>query len=311
MAEEGTIPGTANEVDVAPTNSNNVVVAVGARVFVSTDALGGFTLKDITRDLPGRFVGRVAFDPNDPATIYAVLGGLSGFPGGHVFRTSLAATTWTDISPPLDLPFNAIALDGSETPTALYAGTDFGVLRSVDGGANWGVLDDLHFPGAPVFELMFHEGELRAATFGRGVFSFVKPAGPAIAVGPQDDLAFGAVCEGPRYLTITVSNVGATDLIVTSVQRLMGSAGFKVLSSPATPLSLAAGEDIEFTVAYSPTGTTATEKATIRIITNDPVAPVVDVAATGRQGDRRGSSPRSPTVAASATPASVRTPMRP
>jgi photosystem II stability/assembly factor-like uncharacterized protein len=278
------IPGTASEVDVAPTNSNNVVVAVRGRVLVSTDALGGFNLNDITRNLPGRFVARVAFDPNDPATIYAVLGGLSGFPGGHVFRTSLAAATWTDISPPLDLPFNAIALDGSETPTALYAGTDFGVLRSVDGGANWSVLDDIHFPRAPVFELMFHQGELRAATFGRGVFSFVKPTGPAIAVGLEDNLAFGTVCEGPRYLTIEVSNVGAQDLIVTSVQRLMGSSGFTVLPSPATPLSLAAGEDIEFTVAYSPTGTAAPETATIRIITNDPAAPVVDFSATGIRG---------------------------
>ena len=143
-------------------------------MLVSTNALGAFTLKDITRNLPGNFVARVEFDPNDPATIYAVLGGFSGFPGGHVFRTTLSATTWTDISPPLDLPFNALALDGSGIATAIYAGTDFGVLRSVDGGANWSVLDDIHFPGAPVFDLAFQNGELRAATFGRGMFSFVK-----------------------------------------------------------------------------------------------------------------------------------------
>ncbi len=279
------IPGTASEVDVAPTNSNNVVVSVGGRVLASTNALGAYTLTDITRNLPGRFVARVAFDPNDPATIYAVLGGLSGFPGGHVFRTTLAATTWIDISPPLDLPFNAIALDGSETPTTLYAGTDFGVLRSVDGGANWSVLDDIHFPRAPVFELVFHAGELRAATFGRGVFSFVKPTGPAIAVGLQDNLAFGTVCQGStHYLTIEVSNVGATDLIITSVQRLMGSTDFTVLPNPGTPLSLAAGEEIEFTVAYSPTGAAGPEVATIRIITNDPNAPVVDLMATGSRG---------------------------
>ena len=87
------LPGTATEADVAPTNSNNVVVTVGGRVLVSTDALvaGGLTFNDITRNLPGRTVGGVAFDPNDPATIYAVLGGFSGFPGGHVFRTSLTA----------------------------------------------------------------------------------------------------------------------------------------------------------------------------------------------------------------------------
>ena len=278
------IPGTANDVDVAPANSNNLVVAVGGKVLVSTDALGGFTLKDITRNLPGRFVARVAFDPNDPATIYAVLGGFSGSPGGHVFRTTLAATTWTDISPPLDLPFNALALDGSGIAITLYAGTDFGVLRSVDGGANWSVLDDIHFPGAPVFDLAFHNGELRAATFGRGMFSFVKPTGPAIAVGLEDDLDFGTVCAGStHYLTIEVSNVGAADLVVTSVQRLMGSADFTVLANPATPLSLAPGENIDFTVAFTPTGL-APEIATIRIITNDPAAPFVDLTAIGVLG---------------------------
>jgi hypothetical protein len=282
------IPGAANDVNVAPANSNNVVVAVGGRVLVSTDALGAFTLKDITRNLPGRFVARAAFDPNDPATIYAVLGGFSSFPGGHVYRTTLTATAWTDISPPLDLPFNALALDGSELPTTLYAGTDFGVLRSVDGGTNWSVLDDIHFPGAPVFDLAFHNGELRAGTFGRGMFSFVKPTGPAIAVGLEDGLAFGTVCAGStKYLTIEISNVGVADLLIVSVERLMGSTGFTVLPNPATPLILAPGDNIDFTVAYVPTGVATPEAATIRIITNDPTAPVVDLTATGILGTSR------------------------
>jgi photosystem II stability/assembly factor-like uncharacterized protein len=281
------IPGSASEVDVASTNSNNVVVAVRGQVFVSTNATGAFTLKDITRNLPGRFVARVAFDPNDPSTIYAVLGGFSGFPGGHVFRTTLASTAWIDISPPIDLPFNAIALDGSGTTTTLFAGTDFGVLRSADGGANWSVLDDLHFPRAPVFELAFHNGELRAATFGRGVFSFVKPKGPVIAVDLQDNLVFGIVCAGSRqYLTIDVYNVGVADLVIDSVARLMGSAGFAVLPNPGTPLVLAPGEDIVFTVAYTPTGAPF-DIATIRIITNDPNAPVVDLLAIGVLGAGR------------------------
>jgi len=281
-----TLPGTAQEVDVAPTNSNNVVVAVGGRVLVSTNALvaGGLTLTDITRNLPGQTVGGVAFDPNDPATIYAVLAGFSGFPGGHVFRTSLTAAAWTDISPPLDLPFNAIALDGSEAPTVLYAGTDFGVLRSVDGGANWDVLDDIHFPGAPVFELVYHRGELRAATFGRGVFSFVKPTGPSIAVNLEHNLEFGTVCQGPEFLTLEIFNVGVSDLVVTSVQRLMGSTSFSVLATPGTPLIIAPGEQVDFTIKYDPTLAGTPETATIRIISNDPNAPLVDLAATGLRG---------------------------
>jgi hypothetical protein len=279
------ISGTGSEVDVAPVDSNNVVVTVGGRVLLSTDALaaGGFTFTDITRNLPGRFVGGVAFDPSDPATIYVAVGGFSGFPGGHVFRTSITATTWTDISPPLDLPFNAIAVDGSDTPTALYAGTDFGVLRSVDGGASWGVLDDLHFPRAPVFELAFHLGELRAATFGRGVFSFVAPQGPSIAVNLEHNLEFGEVCKGPQFLTLEIFNVGTSDLVITAVQRLMGSTSFSVLPTPGTPLLIRAGEHVNFTVRYVPSGS-ASEMATIRILSNDPNAPVVDLTATGVPG---------------------------
>jgi hypothetical protein len=71
-----------------------------------------------------RNIARVVFDPNDPAMIYAVLGGFNGGPGqtGHVFHTTISASFWTDISPALDLPFSGIALDGTDIPTTIYAG---------------------------------------------------------------------------------------------------------------------------------------------------------------------------------------------
>src|SRR5207247_6696622 len=155
-------------------------------------------------------VARVAFDPNDPTMIYAVLGGLNT---GHVFRTSIGAAAWTDISPNLNVPFNAIALDGTDNPTAIYAGTDFGVIRSVDGGSSWSVLDDLHFPRVPVFDLVLRNGMLRAGTYGRGAFAFVQPSGPAIAVDLEHGLAFGAVCQGPQYWSLERVNVGVTALV--------------------------------------------------------------------------------------------------
>ena len=144
---------------------------------------------------PGRNVLRAAFDPNDATVIYAVMGGFSGGgPPGHVFRTTIDATTWTDISPALDVPFGALALDGSDTPTTIYAGTDFGVLRSIDGGAScWSVLDDIHFPRAWVTDLVYSPQArmLRAATYGRGVFEFRQPKGAAIAVNLEDRWDFG------------------------------------------------------------------------------------------------------------------------
>jgi photosystem II stability/assembly factor-like uncharacterized protein len=280
---------------VAPSNGNNVVVANGTQVSVTTNALAatvgppaGVTFTNITRNLPTRNVQRVAFDPNDPTVIYCVLGGFNGGPGqvGHVFRTTIGGTAWQDISPALDVPFGGLALDGADTPTTIYVGTDLGVLRSVDDGATWTVLDDIHFPRSPVTDLVLSRqgGILRAATYGRGVFEFRRPQGPAIAVNLEKGLSFGIVCAGPEYLTLQIFNVGAADLVITSVQRLMGSTGFNVLPSPGTPLILKPGEEIDFTVQFTPTTLGTVERATIRINSNDPGAPTVDLMATATAG---------------------------
>jgi photosystem II stability/assembly factor-like uncharacterized protein len=279
-------------VAVAPTDPDSVVVASGQpAVLVSANALGSApAFTNITRNLPGRPVLRVAFDPSDATVIYAVLGGFAGAgPPGHVFRTTLTAAGWTDISPDLDAPFGALALDGQDTPTTIYAGTDIGgVLRSVDLGATWTVLDDLHFPRAPVTDLVIGRGSqvLQAATFGRGVFQFIPPDWPSIAVSPEAGFDFGTACgDEIVYRTLEVFNVGeSAPLVITSVQRLMGSTGFEVSQSPGTPLGIRPGEHVDFTVGFSATTPGTAEKATIRIVTNDPDAPTVDLIAVGLGG---------------------------
>jgi photosystem II stability/assembly factor-like uncharacterized protein len=287
----GAFPGNPT---VAPSNGNNVAVANGNQVFVSTNALAatvgapnGVTFTNITRNLPNRNVQRLAFDPIDPTVIYAVLGGFNGAgQPGHLFRTTVGGTAWQDISPALDVPFGGLALDGTDSPTTIYVGTDLGVLRSVDEGASWTVLDDIHLPHAPVTDLVLSRqgGVLRAATYGRGVFEFRRPDGPALAVNLESGLSFGTVCDGPQHLTLQIFNVGTGDLVITSVQRLMGSPAFSVLPAPSTPLILARGEEIDFTIQFAPTGPPSSHIATIRIVSNDPGAPIVDLAATGSSG---------------------------
>jgi hypothetical protein len=134
----------------------------------------------------------------------------------------------------------------------------------------------------PVWDLVLRNGILRAGTYGRGAFAFVKPTGPAIAVDLEHNLAFDAG-KGPQYLTLEVFNVGVQDLVISSVQRLMGSTSFTVLFTPGTPLSVVPGGHIEFTVVYNFPGDLAQspeEIATIRIVSNDPTASVVDLDAT-------------------------------
>lgn len=274
--------------DVAPGDSNHLVAASGTQVFVTTNALAptvgpptGVVFQEITGDLPARFVTRVAFDPNDTNVVYATL---AGYGTGHVFRKSIDAANWTNISPPVDIPVQSIALDGGSNPATLYVGTDLGVLRrSVAGAAVWEVVDDLHLPNAEIADLEINAqaGVLRAGTWGRGVFELAAPTGPAIFVG-ETALAFGRTCAGTGAdRTLHVTNAGSQSLVVSSIQRIAGSSAFSVLSTPATPLSIAPGEGATFTVHYTPTVPGVAESAIIRISSNDPTVPFVDLLATG------------------------------
>src|SRR4029077_14392436 len=137
-----------------------------------------------------------------------------------------------------------------------------------DGGVSWTVLDDIHFPPAPPTDLVLARGAriLPAAAHGRGVFEFTLADWPVIAVNLEDGLDFGTVCINDVVdLTLQIFNVGETDLVVDSVQRVLGSAAFTVSSLPGTPLTIAAGEEVDFTLRYWPTTIGASDVATIRI----------------------------------------------
>ena len=107
--------------------------------------------------------------------------------------------------------------------------------------------------------------------------------GPAIAVNLQDDLGFGIVCSEPKFRTLQIFSIGTQDLMVLSVKSL-GSSDFTVLPAPATPLAIAPGAEVDFTIEYNPTTRGLSETATIQIISSDPLTPVLDVTATGFGG---------------------------
>ena len=112
----------------------------------------------------------------------------------------------------------------------------------------------------------------------------IVAADPAIAVDLQDDLLFGTVCDEPQFLTLRVFNVGGLDLIVDSVARVSGSVAFSVLANPVTPLTIAPGDQVDFTVRFAPAVRGVPESAVIRIVSNDPVQPNFDVSASGELG---------------------------
>jgi photosystem II stability/assembly factor-like uncharacterized protein len=80
--------------------------------------------------LPNSFFGitSLTIDPSTPSTLYAIS------PKGGLFKSTDAAASWTGVSGIADLSFLAIDPNNSLT---IYAATQHGVVKSVDGGASW------------------------------------------------------------------------------------------------------------------------------------------------------------------------------
>jgi photosystem II stability/assembly factor-like uncharacterized protein len=118
----------------------------------------------------------VAFDPNNANTLYVVYNGFSGLtPNAHVFKTTnaLSATpAWNDVSTPVDIPHDAVLVDGSGN---VFAGTDQGVWKSTNGGTSWSQMGPATgMPNVPVFDLQQGNGFIVAFTHGRGAFLFTS-----------------------------------------------------------------------------------------------------------------------------------------
>jgi photosystem II stability/assembly factor-like uncharacterized protein len=152
----------------------------GGRVRMTQN--GGTTWVDLDprRMLPLRPITWLAFDPTNPNVLYATLSLFDDFPPGrptgHVFKTTNvgADTTWRDISPPSDTPFNVVAID-PRNPQRVYAGSDLGLWHSNDGGESW-IKDglDVGLPNVSVYDIQINPATNRTVifTYGRSAYAW-------------------------------------------------------------------------------------------------------------------------------------------
>ena len=192
------LDGSGNPVPIsaiAVSSLSSDLIVVGhndGRIFLTFD--GGTTgslpiWTDISAGLPSRFVTRLVFDDSRvPVWIYATFG---GFSGDNVYVTKDFGSTWTDVSgstgQPTDLPavpVRVLAIDPANHDF-LYVGTEVGIFASEDAGATWQVPQ-----GGPanvsVDDLFWYNGDLVAATHGRGMFSTHTPVFAApLCVAPD------------------------------------------------------------------------------------------------------------------------------
>jgi hypothetical protein len=130
-----------------------------------------------------RYVSRALIDPNDTNTAWVCFGGFGMPAGQHIWKTNnLAggAGTWVASGNGIpDVPVDAFAIDAAK-PLEMYAGTDIGVYKTTDGGANWFPFNT-GMPVVAVFDMAIQQTNrtMRIATHGRGMWERLLDAGPA------------------------------------------------------------------------------------------------------------------------------------
>jgi photosystem II stability/assembly factor-like uncharacterized protein len=126
---------------------------------------------------PGYWVSRVAASPSDPAAAYL---SFTGFRNDDfrpfLYKTTDYGATWASLAAGLpEGPVNVVRED-PKNPSLLFAGTDFGVYVSIDGGRAWMKMPGL--PTQPIHDLKVQprEADLVVATHGRGAYIVdIKP----------------------------------------------------------------------------------------------------------------------------------------
>ncbi len=140
------------------------------KVRTSTD--GGETWT-VTQAAPFARIGgtKILADPRDSVAAYCTYLHHPARPP-LVLRTTDGGTTWSDVTGDLgEQSVNTIAVDPTDS-RRWFAGTDIGVWTTENAGLTWRPYG-LGLPNVLVLDLEFRglSGELRAATFGRGLWS--------------------------------------------------------------------------------------------------------------------------------------------
>jgi photosystem II stability/assembly factor-like uncharacterized protein len=123
----------------------------------------------------GFFVNDVKADLHDAGTVYAAVDNHKiGDFDPYLLKSTDRGVTWTSIRG--DLPDRHLVwrlVQDHEKPDLLFAGTEFGVFFTVDGGAQWIELTG-GVPNIPFRDLAIQrrENDLVGATFGRSFFIF-------------------------------------------------------------------------------------------------------------------------------------------
>jgi hypothetical protein len=272
--------GMAGAFDGGGNFGGHLFSTMSANTAGSTTAWNDLSASPVTNgqgagfNVGGFDVSSLAADPHDASgqTIYATVMGFAGngVNASHLYRSVDAGAHWSNISSNLpNAPANSVVVDPNDANT-LYAAMDTGVYVTSEvttcATSNCWSIYGTSLPNAPIVELTAaagmatgdgRTGELRAATYGRGLWQIpLLTASTAtrasISLSPTA-LTYGtqAVATASALQAITVTNTGTAPL---SVSRVATTGDFSETDT-CTGASVALNMTCAIQVSFLPTVT--------------------------------------------------------
>lgn len=171
--------GSLLDVEVSRANANIVWAGLGMTnslsLHVSTNGGASFTPTNNFTTVSMGGSTKLASHPVEEQTAYALFS-LSGKP--KILKTTNLGNTWADIS---GFETNATSTSGfpdvavyclyvrPDNTSILWAGTEIGIVESLDGGASWNIIED--FPNVAVWDMKGVDDKVVIATHGRGIWT--------------------------------------------------------------------------------------------------------------------------------------------
>ncbi len=256
------------------------------RVFLYYPANGAWT--GSTSDVTGgaAYTGAVWFDTQNDQTVYLTSVAVNST-AHHLFKSTNGGGAWTPIDGtsatsnglPFGIPIHCIQNVPGDSNT-LFAGTDFGVYESTNGGTSW-VRFGTGLPLVASRDLYIAPDKtyIRIATFGRGVWQAPLTATPSVTVTATTStsvnmggtVTFKATSNlAPNTVTWT-----ATDGSLSPTSTAGDGAATTTYTAPATITGPTA--PVSESVTVTATGSDATTAGTSTVTVLNPAAVTLGV----------------------------------